>query len=61
MQQYVKEEYKIAIDVDLLKFFDRINHDCLMSLLGKRIHNKPLMRLIGQFLRAGVLERGIAL
>jgi len=56
VQQYVKEGYKIAVDVDLSTFFDRINHDVLMSLLGKRIHDKSLMRLIGQFLRAGVLE-----
>lgn len=56
VQQYVKEGYKIAIDVDLSKFFDRINHDLLMTLLGKRIRSKPLMRLIGQFPRAGVLE-----
>ena len=56
VQQYVKEGYKMAVDVDLSKFFDRINHDVLMSLLGKRIHDKSLMRLISQFLRAGVLE-----
>jgi len=59
VQQYVKEGYKIAVDVDLSKFFDRINHDVLMSLLGKRIQDKAVMRLIGQFLRAGVSENNL--
>jgi len=57
VQQYVKEGYKIAVDVDLSQFFDRINHDVLMSLVGKSIQDKQLLRLIGQFLRAGVREK----
>ena len=57
VQQVVKSGYKIAVDVDLSKFFDRINHDLLMSLIGKRVKDKRVMRLIGQFLRAGVKEK----
>jgi RNA-directed DNA polymerase len=58
VQMYIKAGYKVAVDVDLSKFFDKINHDVLMHLIGKRIHDKLLKRLIGQFLRAGVKENG---
>jgi RNA-directed DNA polymerase len=58
VEEYVKEGYKIAIDVDLSKFFDTINHDYLMSILGRRIRDKALLKLIGKFLRAGILDKG---
>lgn len=58
VQDYVKQGRKIAVDVDLAKFFDRVNHDVLMSLLGQRIRDKAVLKLIGQFLRAGVVENG---
>lgn len=58
VQQYVKAGYKIAVDVDLSKFFDRINHDRLMTLLGRRIRDKALLRLISKYLRAGINDRG---
>lgn len=54
----IKDGRKIAVDVDLSKFFDRVNHDFLMSLLGKRIRDKALLRLIGRFLRAGIDDNG---
>ncbi len=54
----IKEGRKIAVDVDLSQFFDRVNHDFLMSLLGKRIRDKALLRLIGRFLRAGIDDNG---
>ena len=58
VHEYVKQGYKVAIDVDLSKFFDRINHDFLMSLLGQRIKDKDLLKLIGKFLRAGIDDKG---
>ncbi len=56
VQQFVKDGYKVAIDVDLSKFFDTINHDLLMQLISRRVKDKPLLRLIGQYLRAGVKD-----
>jgi len=44
----------VAVDVDLSKFFDRVNHDILMSRLSRHIADKRLLRLIGRYLRAGV-------
>jgi RNA-directed DNA polymerase len=58
VQEYVKMGYKVAVDVDLSRFFDTINHDYLMSLLGKRIKDKALLKLIGKYLRAGIDDKG---
>ena len=58
VQHHVKAGYTIAVDVDLSKFFDRINHDLLMTLLSRRIRDKALLRLIGKYLRAGINDRG---
>ena len=45
---------RIAVDIDLAKFFDTVNHDVLMGLLARTIHDKRLLALIGKYLRAGV-------
>jgi RNA-directed DNA polymerase len=58
VQEYVKMGYKIAVDVDLSKFFDTINHDYLMSLLGQKIKDKALLKLIGKYLRVGIDDKG---
>jgi RNA-directed DNA polymerase len=58
VEEYVKKGYKIAVDVDLSKFFDTINHDYLMSILGQRIKDKALLKLIGKYLRAGIFDKG---
>lgn len=55
VQTYIKAGYKWAVDIDLAKFFDTVNHDLLMSLLGRRFRDKRLLALIGKYLRAGVL------
>ncbi len=55
VQAYVKAGWRIAVDIDLAKFFDTVNHDVLMNLLGRTIRDKPLLALIGRYLRAGVL------
>lgn len=56
---YVAEGYKYVIDLDLEKFFDKVNHDRLMWLLGTRIGDKRLLRLIGMFLKSGIMQDGI--
>lgn len=55
VQRHVKDGTSIAVDIDLAKFFDTVNHDVLMNLVGKTIADKRVLRLIGRYLRAGVL------
>ena len=55
VQKYVTDGNKIAVDIDLAKFFDTVNHDVLMEIMGRTIHDKALLNLIGRYLRAGVL------
>lgn len=59
VQEYIADGRKIAVDVDLSKFFDRVNHDLLMTLLGRKISDNSLLHLIGLFLRAGIIEDGL--
>jgi len=58
-QQYIAEGYGWVVDLDLEKFFDRVNHDKLMAKLARRISDKRLLKLIRAFLRAGVMEGGL--
>ena len=58
VQDYVKQGYRMAVDIDLAKFFDTVNHDLLMNLLGRSIKDKRLLKLIGSYLRAGVMVGG---
>ena len=59
-KQYVEEGYRYVVDIDLEKFFDRVNHDKLMSYIGERIRDKRVMKLIGMYLRAGaVMGEGV--
>ena len=57
VQQIIKQKRRIAVDVDLSKFFDRVDHDLLMSLLGRRVQDKRIKQLIARYLRAGVLVK----
>jgi RNA-directed DNA polymerase len=57
--EYVEQGYRWIVDIDLEKFFDRVNHDKLMGNLAKRIHDKRLLRIIRAFLNAGVMENGL--
>ena len=50
--------YKFVVDVDLSKFFDRVNHDVLMARVARKIRDKRLLRLIGRYLRSGVQVDG---
>jgi len=56
---YVKEGNVWVVDIDLEQFFDRVNHDILMSKLAKTIADKALLRLIRRFLTAGLMQDGI--
>jgi RNA-directed DNA polymerase len=58
-QQYIAEGYRWVVDLDLEKFFDRVNHDKLMGRIAKRINDKHLLKLIRAFLEAGVMEGGL--
>jgi RNA-directed DNA polymerase len=58
-QRYVAEGYNWVIDLDLEKFFDRVNHDKLMAQIAKRVEDKRLLKLIRAFLNAGVMESGL--
>ncbi len=60
-QRYVQDGYRIVVDVDLEKFFDRVNHDVLMHRLSKRIKDKAVLRLIRRYLQAGVMSNGMAM
>src|SRR5215470_18031168 len=58
-QQYIVEGYSWCVDLDLEKFFDRVNHDKLMAQIAKRVEDKRLLKLIRAFLNVGVMENGL--
>ncbi|HAQ19048.1 MAG TPA: group II intron reverse transcriptase/maturase [Prolixibacteraceae bacterium] len=58
-QEYINEGYKTVVDIDLEKFFDRVNHDKLMYLLSVRIEDKRLLKLIRAYLESGVMIGGL--
>jgi RNA-directed DNA polymerase len=58
-QQYIIEGYEHVVDLDLEKFFDRVNHDRLMARIAQRVSDKRLLKLIRSFLTAGVMEDGL--
>lgn len=58
-KSYIDEGYNFVVDIDLEKFFDRVQHDKLMSLMGKYILCKPTLKLIRAFLNAGVMDKGV--
>src|SRR5205823_169739 len=58
-QVYIAEGHGWVVDLDLEKFFDRVNHDKLMGQIAKRIEDRRLLKLIRAFLNAGVMENGL--
>jgi group II intron reverse transcriptase/maturase len=60
-QAYVQEGRSFVVDVDLEKFFDRVNHDMLMGRLAKRIADSRVLRLIRRYLNAGMLANGVVI
>lgn len=61
VQGFIRLKRNIAVDVDLSKFFDRVDHDLLMSKVAIHIKDKRLLALIGRYLRAGVIDKGTRL
>jgi group II intron reverse transcriptase/maturase len=60
-QRHVQEGWRVVVDVDLEKFFDRVNHDVLMDRLARRIDDKAVLRLIRRYLNAGVMGNGVVM
>lgn len=58
VREYIRKGYRIAVDIDLSKFFDTVNHDVLMHRVARKVSDTRVLRLIGKYLRAGVMEHG---
>jgi RNA-directed DNA polymerase len=58
-QRQVQDGYRVVVDVDLEKFFDRVNHDILMERLSRRIKDRAVLRLVRRYLVAGVMDGGV--
>ena len=58
-QEYMSEGYGWVVDIDLEKFFDRVNHDKLMSLIARKVSDKRLLKLIRRYLESGVMINGL--
>src|SRR5262245_51852658 len=58
-QDYIASGHNFVVDIDLEKFFDRVNHDILMGLIAKRVADKRLLKLVRGFLTAGAMEGGL--
>lgn len=59
-QEYVSSGLRWVVDIDLEKFFDRVNHDVLMSRIAKRVKDKRVLKLVRAYLNAGMMEDGLA-
>jgi RNA-directed DNA polymerase len=58
-REYMAAGYRWVVDLDLAKFFDTVQHDVLMRRVSRRVKDKRVLRLIGRFLRAGMMEDGL--
>lgn len=58
-RKYIEEGYGIVVDIDLEKFFDRINHDILMSRVARKVKDKKVLKLIRSYLNSGIMVEGI--
>ena len=59
MQQMIRSGRRWCVDMDLSKFFDRVQHDVLMARVGRKVRDQWLLKLIGRYLRAGVMVDGL--
>ncbi len=58
VRDFIRQGYRVAVDADLSKFFDTVDHDVLMNRVGRKIGDRRILRLIGSYLRAGVMIEG---
>jgi RNA-directed DNA polymerase len=58
-RKYIQEGFRWVVDIDLEKFFDKVNHDRLMRTLSYRVDDHRLLKLIRRYLQAGVMEKGL--
>ena len=58
-KDHIEAGYRWVVDLDLEKFFDRVQHDVLMARVARRVKDKRVLRLIGRYLRAGTMEGGL--
>ena len=58
-QQYIAAGHRWVVDLDLEKFFDRVNHDRLMAAIARRVNDKRMLKLMRAFLESGVMENGL--
>ena len=59
IQRTIRQGNRYVVDVDLSKFFDRVQHDALMSRVARKVNDKRVLKLIGRYLRAGVMVDGV--
>jgi RNA-directed DNA polymerase len=57
--EYINEGYKVVVDIDLEKFFDRVNHDKLMHLVSNKVADKRVLKLIRRYLESGIMDKGV--
>ncbi len=58
VREYIRQRKRIAVDMDLSKFFDTLNHDVLMHRVSRKVRDKRVLRLIEKYLRTGVVVKG---
>ena len=59
VQEHILAGYDWVVDLDLERFFDRVNHDVLMARVARRVKDKQMVRLIRRYLQAGLMEGGL--